>query len=166
MPRRAGRKTDYEWNTITGVITALDINAEALGSGTLVIAIPGTHARVRGRVFAQLDATAVDERATVVVGLRYATDDAVAAGVSALGNPFDDPDNDWLWTGHLFVSSGAEGAVVNEFLGDRIEIESKAMRRVKPGSTLAFVAVTPSAGAVDQGGTVDILFSYRALLGT
>ena len=158
--------SEYEWARAVGLITSMDVNAEALGSVTLVALESRTIMRFRGRVYAQLDAGAVDERVSIMCGIRVATDDAVAAGVAAVGNPFDDELNGWVWTGTLFVSSGAEGTVVEDSLTDRIEIDSKAMRKVKASNTIVFVAVTPPTGAVDQTGTGDILYDLSILTGS
>ena len=63
------------------------------------------------------------------------------------------------------MSSGAEAAIVAASnLVDKIEIDTKAMRKVKFGETFAFTASV--VAGVDSGGDVDLTYSVRVLEGT
>ena len=162
----SGRRPDYAWAGIGDSLLAVDPGAAAqtLGSSSL-LAVPQTLVRLRGRIFAQLDAAAVDERIGVIVGVGVFDTDQVTAGAfpEFTTDGATEEFGGWMWVGTLFVSSGAEGAIVNEGLFDRIDVDSKAMRRVKPNEQVVVVVEAPSALAVDQGGTVDVLAHIRCL---
>ncbi len=114
-----------------------------------------------------MDAGGVDESAMIVCGLTIITQDAVSAGVVPEPGLIGVDDGNWLWHGHLYVSSGAEAAVDGAFPGlvDRLEIDSKAMRRVKASDALAFVFQTPARLTQDQTGTFDLTYDIHGLLG-
>jgi len=161
---RSGRRADYEWSQIGSQITAVDlaVGTKALGTASSEANLAQTIMRLRGQVFAQLDATAVDERVIIACGLGIVSADAVAAGAGSVPGPSSDADWSWMWHGFLTMSSGAEAAVVGEMLFDRREVDSKAMRRVKPNESLVFV--TEVVQSIDQGGTFDLLYGVRVLI--
>ncbi len=168
MARRTGRRTDYEWNVVGGDILGMDLTIGATGTGSgsfaaLTFAGAGTVMRMRGRVLANLDAGAVDERVIVACGLIIVNANAAAA-VATMPHPVTDGKAMWIWHDFVEVSSGAEAAIINEGLFDRIPIESKAMRRFKPSEVLVFVAEV--LDVTDQAGTIDIQYAYRVLLGS
>ncbi len=142
----------------------LDVGDAALASLNLVaFEAPFTIMRIRGQLLAQLNAAAVNERVVLAVGIIVITEEQSSTGVTAIPNPQTDMDADWIWHGFLTVTSGQEAAIVNEGLIDRLEIDSKAMRRVKPGMSLALVAAV--AFSVDQAGSVDFMYGARVLVG-
>jgi len=166
MPRgRSGRRPDYDWNGISGVSGALDLaeGSVALFTGNASLQASGalTLMRTHGQVFAQLDATAVDERALIAFGMIIVSDNAFAAGVGSVPAPFADIVDDWFVHGFLSVSSGAEGAVVTNPIYDRLTINSKAMRKMKNSERIVMVAETVES--IDQGGSVDLLAGCRLL---
>ncbi len=165
--RGSGRKTDYEWVATGGLVTALDLASTSAGlfTGGIAIAGPGTLVRTRGRVMAQLDAAAVDERVVVAVGIGVFDNRAVAAGLASLPRPFTDRGSRvWMWVGMLIVSSGAEGAVVSDGLFNWADIDSKAMRKVKEETTVT--AVAEVIDSVDATGTMDLVIGYQQLIGS
>ena len=167
MPARSrrGRRTDYTWQGSGVEMTALDISSSSIV--TVASAnLAATVMRCRGRLMGQLDTGGADERVSIVLGLIVADDDQLAAGVSAFPTPAADADAEWIWVGSLLVSSGAEAAVVEDGLFDRISLDSKAMRRVKQNDNVVLVAETPANGSVDQTGTVDVIGFIRVLFGT
>jgi len=175
MPRgrSRGRRTDYSWKGVTDIVNAIDIGDASAYLGTFsILSTPATLMRVRGQVYVQLDPAAVDERATILCGIGVFTEDAVAAGVAPefTTNGGDEEFGGWLWTGALFVSSGAGTLLDTTASGftfaAHLEIDSKAMRRLKPQDRVAFVFQAPAVGAQDQGGTLDLMVQYRCLLGT
>ena len=72
----------------------------------------------------------------------------------------------WIWQGALYVNSGAEAAVIPNFLSDSIVVDSKAMRKLKPGQSIAFVHETPSQLVTNQSGTYDITYFFHCLNGS
>ncbi len=164
--RRSGRRTDYEWLSLRGKITALDltVNATGLGDGGLQVTGPGTFMRARGHAFLQLDAGGADERVLIALGLIIISNEAFAAGAGSIPAPGNDEDADWLWHNYVGLSSLAEAAVQSDALFARVEIDSKAMRKVKPQQTLAFLAEVLLTE--DQTGTLDVLYGVRILGGS
>jgi len=165
---RSGRKTDYNWFSAAGDILGMDlaIATAQLGAGAnslLTFTAAQTVVRLRGQFFAQLDATAVDERVVIAVGLIVVSENAAGAGITSIPHPFTDSSEDWIWHGFMHLSSLAEGSVVNDALFDRQIIDSKAMRKVRLSEQLAFVAEV--ADSTDGGGTVDLTYGYRILSG-
>ncbi len=164
MPRRSGRRSDYTWAHFGGLITAHDLGttSAAGGNATFSVALTSTIMRLRGRVFAQLDAGGVDERARVMCGVALVKTEGVGE-IPELETAGSD-EGDWLWTGSLFVSSGAEAAVVSDGLFDRIDVDTRAMRRVKGAQdSLIFAIQTPAVTTVDATGTVDVIYGLRVL---
>jgi len=160
-----GRRTDYNWFNF-GDRTQVDIGV----GGMFQVAALGflqaqTITRIRGRIGAVLDATAIDESAMVLAGLMIINTDAFVGGSAAEVFTGGADDASWIWQGALWVSSGAEAAVVSDGLFDRVEVDTKAMRRVKAGQTLALVLDAPGALALDQGGTIDVTAYFHVLTG-
>jgi len=161
---RSGRRPDYEWVDVCGAISSLDLAISTGGLGTVSFSLlgSGTLMRLRGRVGIQLDATAVDERALVALGIIKVKTTAVTAGLASVPTPFTEAEADWIWYGYSWVSSGAEAAVVDTGLFDRLTIDSKAMRKFTVADSLIFCAEICTTS--DMGGSVDIQYGFRALL--
>ena len=165
---RSGRKTDYQWFNIGDIEGGQNLGTAqgVFGTTSFTFSTPGTLTRIRGRVGVVLDAGGVDESAMILAGLCVIQNDQFASGAAPeiFNNTVDD--QRWIWQGALYVNSGAEAAVVTEFLSDHIEIDTKAMKRVRPNETLAFVFQSPGELVVDQTGTFDITYFIHALIGT
>ncbi len=164
MPRRnTGRRADYEWAAVGGAIIAGDLTLATKQNISLSTFLgPGTLMRSRGLIGGQLDTGAVEERVMIAMGIIIAQDTAIAAGSGSLPGPFTEGDAPWLWHGHLWLSSGAEAAVQDPALFQRLAVDSKAMRKVKASEGLVFV--TEIAQVVDQAGTWDCQIGLRFLL--
>jgi len=169
MATRSGRRTDYNWQNVGDVETGHDLSTASAVFGTTALAFSNaqTIMRVRGKVGVVLDTGGVDESTMIICGLLVMNADAFAVGDAAAPdmvlNAVDEAS--WLWQGALFVNSGAEAAVITEFLSDNIEIDTKAMRRVKAGQVLAFVFQTGSPLTTDQAGTLDLTYYLHVLTG-
>ncbi len=166
MARRSGRKTDYEWSAVCGKLNALDLAINTVGLGTqgFVGNVPLTLMRVHGLVCANLDAGAVDERAMISFGIIKVSDDALAVGITAVPTPTADADAPWIVHGHLWVTTLSEAAIAPDGMFHRVVIDSKAMRKMKPNESLAVVFEV--CDTTDQGGTVDLSYGLRVLVGT
>jgi len=168
MPRgRTGRRTDYSWSNFGDVSLGQGVG----GSGTFglvasnVIA-PQTLTRVRGQIGVTLDAAAADESAMILCGLMALNTDAFVGGGAPEIFTGGDDEASWIWQGALYVSSGAEAAVVGDQLSDSLAVDSKAMRKLKPGQSIVFVHHSPAELATDQGGTYDLTYFFHCLNGT
>ena len=166
--RSRGRRTDYLWVGAGDVIPDVDPGAAAqFGVTATSVGGASTLMRIRGVIGATLNAGAVQEHMQILFGLLIVSSDAFAAGVAPeftiSGAPAEE--GHWIWTGSLYLSSGSEGSVVSDHLSGSLEIDSKAMRRVKANDVLAVVTEIPAALAVDAAGDVDVIYRYRALFG-
>ena len=172
MARRvAGRgfhKTiDYkEWSEVPALITAVSAAGTVAGA-SLGFARPATILRVRGFVQAQFDTTLqLADRMLLTFGLGVVSTDAFAVGAMALPDPGAEPEYPWLWWGQIFLLATQANVPGQSWGPDamRLEVDSKAMRRIKPGQSLVWaVEISIVVGAP----VVDILFGQtRVLIGT
>jgi len=119
-----------------GNILALDLaeGSVALGSLGLLTLESLTLLRLRGEVFLELDAAAVNERVILAMGIVSVSENAFGVGgVTSVPSPVTDVSEDWIWYGIGSVSSGEEAAINQNSLYQRIMVDSKAMRKLKPG---------------------------------
>ncbi len=154
---RTGRKTDYTWNGTTfgnsiGAATSTLLSVAVVGGA-------GTVMRTRGAIVASIDGEVDGDKVAVMLGIKTASDDQVAAGATAFATPSADMDADWLWHGGIMLQSQA-ASNEHQAVG-RLEIDSKAMRRVKQNQQVVLI-VTPVSLAgtpsIDVTGYVRILF--------
>ena len=163
----AGRKIDFkQWDAAPGLLTSFTGNQSAL-SGGLSFTQPATLLRFRGYVSAFMgeSGATVADRMIMTFGLMIMSTDAFTAGPASLPDPATEPEFPWIWWNelglHTEVASGAEAWGVQAL---RIELDSKAMRKIKPGETVALIVQsTNQVGApvveVDIG-------QLRVLIGT
>ena len=158
--RSSGRRTDYTWN---GAGIQLSMAANAVAVSTLFTPlVSGTLIRVRGEILAALDTPTSNVVNLVSMGIIVATEEQIAVGATALPDPADDLDADWLWHGFIPLSSvGVAGDLSVENAG-RLTVDSKAMRKMKQTQSGVMVIANPAfVGAVG----VDVTFGIRALFG-
>jgi len=151
MPRaRGGRTIDYKaWLAVPALQTDVSGTSTTL-SGALNFAAPATVLRCRGFVQASMDETKqAGDILEIVWALGIISTDAFTAGAGSVPDPGSEPEYPWLWWGgmHLeaFVAVGIEqwGST-----SQRLEVDTKAMRRIKPGTSLVYMAqVTSATGA-------------------
>ncbi len=168
MARRSGRRTDYSWVNTGDLETGLDLSTTdaQFGTSSLQFTEAGTITRVRGKLAVQLDAAAVDERALILFALMVLPIDAFNASSPPEIFTGSGDEASFLWQGALWVSSLAEAAVQPNFLAASLDIDTKAMRRIKPNETLALVIHTPAELTVDQTGTYDVAYFLHVLFGS
>ncbi len=171
MPRRLvatrpGKTLDMkQWDFLPSVNQVTAIATVISGSG-LAFAIPATILRVRGYVTAAFDETKqVGDTMRIIFGLGIVSSDAFTLGATALPNPGGQAEYPWLWWGggnlEAFVAAGEEAFGTTAF---RLEVDSKAMRKVKPGQTLAWIVET--AGVAGAPVTSINFGQTRVLFGT
>ncbi len=165
-PRSAGRRTDKTWVAIGDHENAQDLAGQSqFGTTNFQFLETGTIMRLRGRVGVVLDTGGVNESAIIMCGLFVTTLDDIAGGNAPEMLTQTADEASWIWQGSLFVSSGDEAAVITDRLTATIEIDSKAMRRVKSNHALAFVFQSPGAITNDQTGLFNLSWFVHMLFG-
>ena len=156
------------WSKVT--FTEQVISAD----GTFISAITSfidaaTLLRFRGYIQAIMDSTVqVGDRIVLTFGLGIVSTDAATVGATAVPDPGSDPDYPWLWWGEMNLesewvrTSATDGAWGPS--AQRIEVDSKAMRRVKPKESLLWVVQASST--VGAPVTLVTMGSTRFLIGT
>ena len=169
MPDRTrGMRQRKHWHSLAPTGAAFTANATAiLGSFTAAGGEPFTVLRLLGQIlvvplpggtFVEADV------ARLTFGIGVVSADALAVGASAMPDPDGEPDYPWLWWHTtVVVFAGAAPAGDEIAVNERIDIESKAMRKVGPRQSLVMVAEY-----VDIGGTppMDAHQGCRFLIGT
>ena len=163
-----GRKIDFkQWTAAPGLLGSITTDTTTIG-GSLAFSVPATILRWRGYISAfmgESGATAAD-RMAITCGIGIFSTDAVTLGATALPDPADEPEFPWVWWKefvlHTEVAAGPSGGWGIQ--AQRYEIDSKAMRKVKPGeSALIVIQSTNAAGAP----TVKLdIGQLRVLVGT
>ena len=166
MARARGRRTDYNWGNVGDVNEDINPGSGAVYGGTaFAFNLAGTLVRIRGRVGATLDTGAVGEMGLLLCGLTLVTADAfVTTSAPELATNASD-EASWIWRGSLYLSSGSEAGVIGDNLSADLEIDSKAMRRIKASSVLAMVFEAPATVWIDQTGVIDAVYDLHILVG-
>ena len=164
---RSGAVHNKEWTAACIVTTSLDIAVGAVVAFSMFTADEAeTILRTRGSISAHFDPTAVNESVTLAVGLGIVTARAVAAGAASLPRPATEGSFPWLWHGWLMTDSFGL-AVTDQSASpawvDRLEVDSKAMRKVKETEVMALVFEVCTS--VDGGGLVVLNGGFRVLTG-
>ena len=165
-PTRPARKIDFkQWAAAPGLISTTS-GAGVFQSGNLAFTSPATILRWRGFVQMMFDSTVqVDDRLICNFGIGVFSTDSVAG--AALPDPADEPEYPWVWHGQfgLFAFS-TMGLATHPFglASMRLEIDSKAMRKIKPGESLLLVGQTTNA--VGAPVTIIHVGQLRVLIGT
>ena len=142
---------------VDGLVTVVGV-AKAVGSvGIASGEAPVTLVRTRGRWQTNIAAVAARGIDRIVFGMIVVSSDAFAIGVTALPGPISDPENDWIVWSPLMNSHGTDTAQDVEF-NDRVELDSRGMRKLKLGDVLAVMFEVESDVA---GTTWDIAYAFR-----
>ncbi len=164
---RPGRKIDFKnWDAIPGLVQELS-TPQTFQGGALNFAIPATILRMRGGVQASFDESVqAGDRATLAFGLAVVSTDAFSAG--AVPDPASEPEYPWLWWGVIELECTIVTANWTAFPWGsgamRLPVDSKAMRKIKPGESLTWVA---QAAVMTGSPTVIAKFEQtRTLIGT
>ena len=143
---RGGKVIDMkEWDAIPSVSQELSTNTTISG-GALSFGAPFTILRARGWVQATFDETMqAGDFLKVSFGLGIISTDAFNAG-SAQPDPGAEPEYPWLWWGVIELEAFAAAAQnVWGTTAQRLEVDTRSMRKVKPGQSLVWVAQTSDA---------------------
>ena len=124
---------------------------------------PSTILRIRGDFRAMLDGASDGTVQQFAFGIGVVSTDAATLGATAMPDPFGEPEYPWLFYHSAnLVASILGGALIEPALAQAfVTIDSKAMRRVKPGQSLVSVLQTllTSNTTIDHG-------LVRVLVGT
>ena len=165
-PRRVRRPTFWEGGRFNlSIPTASAVGTTLVPESTLENVPEPTLVRIRGSILCtMLSAAAVPNAVFLTLGIKLATATAVAA--SSFELPGTDIGSDWIWwqkvplvliTGGSVASPNGDGLTSNV----RVDVDSKAMRKVKQNEVLILVAenqVSESTGTVGVDGGVRVLF--------
>jgi len=170
MARRYARTIDFkQWDLIPAIVLEETGVATNLGGGLGFLA-PQTILRCRGEVSIQFDETAqAGDRAAITFGLGIVSSDAFAAGAGSVPDPGGEPEYPWLWWGSIEIEAIIAASAWTGGYGwgpsaGRLEVDTKAMRKVKPGETLCWVAQTTLATGAPT--MIIKLNQTRVLVGT
>jgi len=121
----------------TAITSVASSSAGFLGGGVVTTFGEETLVRTRGILdLTMIAVTSPGDGFFGAVGIGLATSAAVAAGIASVPTPITESGWDgWLW--HSFVSvHGGITLIANESSHQRVEIDSKAMRKVQDDMTL------------------------------
>ena len=168
---RAAPKRNLSWqggnfnvNAGSGAAFVQTLVSEAIFEG-----FPNpTVVRIRGSLLLRVSAVGATVAVShLTMGIKLVTASAFAIGLTALEQPFDEVGSDWIWwSGRSFHNTTALSAVAGddgEALVTRVEVDSKAMRKVTPNKLLVFVAQN---SAITSTQTIGVQGIIRILLKT
>ncbi len=159
---RQRQRTASDWGRLVDPHTAVGAATKVL-LASFVLSNPGIGETVR-RTHVMLsvvsDQTGVLEQQNGALGMMIVSDLAIAAGAASIPGPVTDASDDgwFLWFGVSQVSIAALGGVVNTNPQSYV-IDSKAMRKVADGFSIAVMYESLSQGAFV--GTAISLLSTR-----
>ena len=137
--RRSGRGPDYDWNSLVDTGTALTTAQGAIGGG-FSAAQALTLMRCRGEIILEATPDASGDSDVVGLGLIIVSGDAFVVGGASLPGPISDASASWLWHRFVCLEASTNALDGSHILTNRIiEVDSKAMRKMKPNDTLALV---------------------------
>ena len=138
MARSRGRKTDYDWNGVTSAAAAITATQAVILS--LAVNSAATLMRSRGSIAIEAVPDAIGDSTVVGLGLMVVRADAAAVGGTSVPGPIDDDDGDWLWHQYVPMFAGFASEQPDDKLSRAyIEIDSKAMRRLKSNDAIVLI---------------------------
>jgi len=162
--RSSGAKRAVAWsNILTSMSVVANSGSKTLGTSIGLSLFGGdTLIRTRGWASFHFDPTSIADSFNVGIALGLYSDDAFAAGAASMPGPLSDAGYDWIFhTTRIFgptFTATEDGT--NILHNVWLDVDSKAMRKVKPNQTLAWI----SEGAIiSGGGSFDCSVSTRHL---
>ncbi len=149
--RVVGKKIDFkQWDTVPSVFQEVTGASAIISGGSLGFLSPATILRCRGYVQSAFDETMqAGDTLKLVFGLGIISTDAFTLGTTAFPDPSGEPEYPWLWWGGMHLQAFAAAAVSSwGFSQQRLEVDTKAMRKISPGQSLFWVCeMSGAAGA-------------------
>jgi len=146
---RRGRVIDFKsWLKLTEF--SASVTADATQGGSKIdFSGPGTILRIRGSWHCSLDSTAqLDDVMRITCAIGIVSTDAATLGATALPDPQAEPEYPWLYWSQMTLVAAVIGTSFGGAWGPAAqsqEIDTKAMRRVKPGQSLVYYTQTTAA---------------------
>ncbi len=139
-PRRETLWAGGPDETSVTAVAASGTDLQSLSNAALLALRPFTLVRVRGILYIRSDQTANTETPFGAFGICIVTDQAAAIGITAIPTPITDQSSD-IWHTYQFGVAGLQvsSAVGLIAEGRHFEFDSKAMRKVEDGFTIASV---------------------------
>jgi len=143
----ARRRTTFQKKTAYyGWVGVSAVNAGFATTNVLLTfiasGIAATIRRTRGVLVVQLEASAATDLMMTGFGLAVVSDSARIAGAASLPSPMDDLTFPWYW--HKFVplipTSATQADNTGAAASARIEIDAKAMRKIRPNEAVVLMA--------------------------
>ncbi len=141
--RTPRRRAEWSSTVVQSSVLALG-NAQSVGSVSVGIGFTesNTIARIRGHVVASQNTAAAANSMLLGIGLIVVSENAfTVGGAASMPGPLTDINASWLWHNILAFGPTQAGAVSDNAItmNQRVEIDSKAMRKVGPDDALAFI---------------------------
>ncbi len=150
---RTKRLTDWGFG-VDMLAQNLTSSAKLLGTTSLTIAEQATLVRIRGLIhFLLVSAGSVGDGFLGAAGIALVNSDAFAQGINSIPGPQSDANWDsWIW--HSFFDARAVTATITDGanaagISQRIEIDSKAMRKWDPAETLVLMVEGTETGVAN-----------------
>ncbi len=156
---RGKRRVPGTWSRNQIAPTTVGTSTKIL-LGSFTLSNPGIGETVRrtlGQIFVRSDQVAAGEDVIGAFGLIVVSDIAAAAGIASVPDPVTEQNDDgwFVWQGLSATQGGSA-----QRTGQLIQFDSRAMRRVEEGFSIALVVANASASA----GMV--MFGQLSLYGT
>ena len=163
--RRTGRRVDYVWEGIGAGGATASVTTTAILQEIVAIADARTLYRVRGELLAFLTTSgAANSVKMLAVGLIVVSTEALAAGVASISSPLSDLNAPWLWHGFMICGRTTVTEGEDSFMtSNRLTVDSKSMRRLKPNQSIVFVAQPQNLAGTE---TIQISMGFRVLTGS
>ena len=144
MARGNSPRRMYDWGGFSFGPVTLTTTQAILGNNLLDIE-PVTLVRSRGFLLIKGTPDAIADNAVVSLGLIVVSDNAAAVGGTSVPGPGNDPDAPWIWHQFVPLQAGSTG-LLGDDIGSvvRVEIDSKAQRKLGINETLILVGETSS----------------------
>ena len=164
VQRAARRPTFWQGASLAGTVPTGTSIAGAIITESQLENVPNpTIVRIRGSIMiTTILAGVAGARANIFCGIKLVTASAFSSGTHQ--QPFTDAGSDWIWwttaAMHLVGGTVATPSVDGGTLFKRIEIDSKAMRKVPINSLLAIVVenlALVSTMTIEFGGGTRVL---------
>ena len=134
----------YEWqDTIPRTKMTLLGAAQTVGAVSVgaIVGQAFTIVRLRGTYTVHMDTGAIGDGQLVGLGLAVVSEDAfTVGGAGSMPSPIDDAGFPFIWHRLFMLQASTATESDDSFTAnERGEIDSKAMRKMKPGQVLAFI---------------------------
>ncbi len=147
---RVRRLTDWGFG-VDMLNASLTASGKLLGTTSLTVGAMQTIVRIRGLISLGIEAAgAISQGFAGAAGIALVNSDAFAAGTGSIPGPQSDANWDnWMWHSYFDVrtitATIADG-VNAQAVHQRIEIDSKAMRKWDPAETLVLMVEATETG--------------------